>query len=69
VLLLPCASTAPSPASLWLLPSAVVVLLLPAAVCCCFAAAEKKKPFDGGKNFFRRGYIDLRMHEEGYRAY
>jgi hypothetical protein len=28
---------------------------------------HKKKPFDGKKNFFRRGYIDLRMHEEGYR--
>jgi hypothetical protein len=28
----------------------------------------KKKPFDGKKKyFFRRGYIDLRMHEEGYR--
>jgi hypothetical protein len=23
----------------------------------------------GKKNFFRRGYIDLRMHEEGYRVY
>jgi hypothetical protein len=39
-----------------LLPSAVVPLRL------------KKKPFDGGKNFFRRGYIDLRMHEEGVRV-
>jgi hypothetical protein len=43
-----------------LLPSAVVPLRL----------KKKKNPFDGGeKNFFRRGYIDLRMHEEGYRAY
>jgi hypothetical protein len=28
----------------------------------------EKNPFDGGKNFFRRGYIDLRMHEEGIRV-
>ena len=28
----------------------------------------EKKPFDGGKNFFRRGYIDLRMNEEGIRV-
>jgi hypothetical protein len=34
VLLLSCASTAPQPASLWLLPSAVVPLRLSAAVCC-----------------------------------
>jgi hypothetical protein len=39
------------------LPSAVVPLPL------------KKKTFDGGKkNFFRRGYIDLRIHEEGVRV-
>ena len=28
----------------------------------------EKPPFNGGKNFFRRGYIDLRMHEEGVRV-
>jgi hypothetical protein len=49
-------------------------LAVAAAVCCCSSAVVplrlKKKPFDGGeKNFFRRGYNDLRMHEEGYRAY
>jgi hypothetical protein len=41
------------------------------AVCCrllLFRCGWKKKPFDGGKNFFRRGYIDLRMHEEGVRV-
>jgi hypothetical protein len=55
VLLLPfrfenvsCASTAPPPASLWLLPSAVVPLRLSAAVCCCSASAEKN-PFEGKK--------------------
>ena len=32
-------------------------------------AFEKKNPFDGEKkNFFLRGYIDLRMHEEGVRV-
>ena len=39
-----------------LLPSAVVPLRL------------KKNLLRGKKNFFRRGYIDLRMHEEGVLA-
>ena len=28
---------------------------------------KKKNLLMGKKNFFRRGYMDLRMHEEGYR--
>jgi hypothetical protein len=65
--------SAPPPASLRLLPSAVVPLRLQLRCCCrllLFRCGRKKNPFDGEKkNFFRRGYIDLRMHEEGYRAY
>jgi hypothetical protein len=38
---------------------------LHAAISCTLRV--EKNTFDGEKNFFRREYIDLRMHEEDYR--